>query len=445
MANLMARLVVFLWLFWLFYGPTAHLQNALFGSLFFDEGGMKVVGAAIMVLFVTYMSWHGRQLKVTDVTVLTTFFLFLTMILSPLAFFALDASADHGAPIDVWYALLKTYAMISLFIVADALRWRMTDEIARRISRTIYFVYLPFFILAAYQFIANSPVLPVVFPGSAGDEPGKLFVYGGFFMGEQLRAFSFTNSPLDFGIMSLFVLVLSLFNALKGGPIRSEALIIVCLSAVGVGLTLTRSLALNAVLGVFIVFMLAVGPRPGLRQVVRYYPYICVGLIASLLVLASLLPGLSALDRSYLDSESLFARVNYWVKLVEKLSMNLPQILYGNGEPQARGADTGIVYDNTAVAILMMSGMPALIFFILLYDRIYVRTLTSFYAAHPGGRRQFLGGALAFFACYPGLSMFNNLIQGAILFFIPALLARRDNDSRYENRGAPAPSGEWAR
>lgn len=425
MPLLIVRLVIFLWLFWLFYGPTAYLQNALFATVFVDEGGMKAIAAAILLLFGLYLAWHGSRAQVSDVTLVTASFLFITMLLAPSALVAFDGAAS-SAGLDTWYAALRTYAVLPLFIVVDVVRWDMTSGLCRSISRIVFALYMPFFGLALFQFLANAPILPVKFPGEGGFSDGTLYVYGGFFMGEQIRAFSFTSSPLDFGIMSLFVLCLSLSTMISARlqPVQSATIVVLCASLIGVMLTLTRSLALNAVFGVAMLLLLGTGQGRGPRPLIRYYPYICVGLLLCVVIAFPFLPGIHRLNESYLDSSSLVARLGYWAELLKDISANTAKVLYGNGQPQAQGSEVGMVYDNTVVAILAMSGVPALLGFILLYDRVYIRVLNEFYAAEHG-RRGFVGAAAAFLACFPGLSMFNNLVQGAMLFLIPALLAAK--------------------
>jgi hypothetical protein len=440
--KLSALFCILSWFAYAFSGPVEYLQYVLLKSVPFSSGILFFVTALFSISFLLLekifpkkfskqLYFRGNKSSKSSLYLVS----FLPVLISLLSFFAGVIGGFNNASfiqyIKGYYIYILT-PVLGTIVSHNYLNSRFWLDF----YRICLLLFLPIGALGILQAISNNLIIDATLindlPSTELSEgkslrelPGYV-IYGGYFLGQNLRATSFYRSPFDFGIISLLFLFVSVYYFLSFKSKRFLLSTIIVFSLSSAILTFVRNVQLSLLLGFSFILLMSYtrffartkksnqGKLKLLNLLVILFPFISfifvliiTGATVSLLVSNS--------------TQSLLIRYETWSRFLSIAFDFLPYLLFGNGELQPQLGGDLLIFDNTFVAFASFSGLIFLLFFIYLYFYLYRRAV-RYLLVNQSHYDFFWLGYLTLFACYPCLSLLNNLIGGWPFFALPIYL-----------------------
>lgn len=377
-------------------------QALLFGDIWLSFKAAKVAAAVFSVICIA-VALGAAQLekKYLQLSLLALAFV-VSNILGILCF-----SVPREGVVNSLSAFLYN---ISLIVIFPGLVLLRPAKLSGRWMRGT-FVFALTFVVAAdifgiLQFVFNSYLLP-------GGLVSTLAAAGGLkfdTIGGHVRALSLFKSPLEFGMLNVFVAIYAFWAWCRRSPLDYKYLALAVLAVLSVISTISRTSMIMLFSGLF--FSAVIRFRHTVLDYCRGVGLVAVLQASAVAVGVGFLIVGSPWGRSlgaHADLTNLYVRLNNWTDILGSIG-TLPALLIGSGQVQngAYGPYHSLVMDNMYVSQLIGAGLLGFAFFMALLSVMLWRAVSAVKCGTPSSA-DFKLAVICFFMAFLVGGMGENL------------------------------------
>jgi hypothetical protein len=246
------------------------------------------------------------------------------------------------------------YAFLLLLPLAI---WSKAGWTEQSLRRVFAIALLPLALLAYAQFMLQDPLIPT------RSVDGSFSIGSWNFYG-SVRAFSLLNGPGILGRSAQFMALLFLaYGVKRSGQRRWTAFFLALIAFGAVGVSVTRTAYLEALLSLSALSMLLFG-----RRIRRWIPYLPVGFAVCAALLLFVVPIVFSSGMTMISWDSLLQRIeNWWYYGRIWLDGAPGVVLFGKGIVQHARAFPGVIIDSTPIALGLHTGLIGVLLAFVMY------------------------------------------------------------------------------
>ena|GEM_PF-2697484 len=385
------------------------LQALVLGDVWFSFKSAKVLLAFFSLLLLVF---NARSLAPDDerlgLSLLATALIGISLI--SIMSFSLPREGAYNSFSAFFYSL-------SLLVVFPGLVLLNYRKVSRRVVDAVTAAAMALVVVmdvfGVAQFLTNSYLIPERLISVLVESGGMKFdmIHG------HVRALSFMKSPLEFGMLNVFLAIYSFWRFSGARDGRSRYLCLCLLAIVSVISTISRTAMLMLVSGLLISGMIR------FYRVLFFYLRGWRGAALMAGIAAWLISGGGVLRGSglfpHVDLTNLFIRLNNWANLPGSIAAPI-NLLFGTGRIQNGnyGAYHSIVVDNMYISQVVTVGVVGFVVFLCFLGAVLWRAVSVF-GVKDGSHKEFQSAAICFYVAFLVGGMGENLTH---LLFYPVYI-----------------------
>ncbi|AGE23895.1 hypothetical protein GHH_c34050 [Geobacillus sp. GHH01] len=403
-------------------GPLYYLQYKFFGAIIFP-----VTIAKLTILFSSYL-WIiiilNRKMLIPChrglliVTIINMIYGLISVMVHILAYgYSLERSIYSLNYMVGWFFITFPFLLMNKFA-------NVSVNLSK-FEKYIYIISWPLFFIGYLQTLYNSPL---VFQGLGWEYVHKITddytIIFGYFLGQNIRAFSLFQSPLVYGFFSVFVNLMSLAGIILYKNRLFIRIITYIMSQISIWSTLTRNVILWMIISNIFLVLYYYRKKIKLNLILHYYPYLAFLIVVLILTIISN----ETSGASLLNNETLNVRKDTWIEIIK--NMNLFSFLFGLGEVQSEQVSDNLVIDNLFIAFVIYNGLIGLFFFLLWFIIFW----KYFHSLSLEISNLFLLTCVSLCSGFLVVSLFNNTVGTLYMFYLPLIFYQITVRKRFRER-----------